>query len=67
MTLRQLSQNLEKQNLFIPVGIEKAALHFDISSSVSVINQKYEHLKMWNCKLETSLNQKQPDSNEIIP
>lgn len=55
MTPRQLSQNIEKENLFVPVGIERTTQHFDISSSVIVISQRYEHLKIWNCKLETSL------------
>lgn len=39
----------------------------DASSSVSVMNQKYDHLKTWNCKLQASLNQNQPDNHEIIP
>lgn len=44
VTLRQLSQNVEKQNLSGPVGTEREALPFDMSSSVTVINQSSEHL-----------------------
>lgn len=44
VTLSQLSQNVEKRNLLVPVGPERPALPFDMSSAVTVINQSREHL-----------------------
>lgn len=46
-------------------GPERAVRHWDRPSSVTVINQRREHLRIWSCKLEASLNQNHPNDHAV--
>lgn len=46
-------------------GPERAARHWDRPSSVTVITQRREHLRIWSCKLEASLNQSHPNDHAV--